>query len=97
MSIQIKGLEDCLEWNKIFFSPDEDIDMDIVEKDVISTARSMMKETDIGAFVLECTDLPPFAHGIRKVTGRPVFDFVTLTIFVYQGISSGRDGQPGHV
>ena len=86
MSIQIQGLEACLEWNKIFSSPDENIDIDVVENDIISSASSMMKLSDIGAFVLECTDLPPFANAIRKATRLPVFDFVTLTNFVYQGI-----------
>jgi hypothetical protein len=46
----------------------------------------MMKMADIGAFILECTDLPPFADAIRKVTGRPVFDFVTPTNFTYEAI-----------
>ena len=87
VSIQIQGLEECLEWNKIFSSPDEEIDIDIVENDVISRASSMMKHSNIGAFVLECTDLPPFANAIRKATDLPVFDFVTLTNFVYQGIN----------
>jgi glutamate racemase len=86
MPVQIQGLEDCSEWNKIFSSPEEDIDISIVENDVVSSACSMMKISDIGAFVLECTDLPPFSNAIRKATGRPVFDFVTLTNFVYQGI-----------
>ena len=86
MRVQIKGLEDCSEWNKIFSSPEEDIDIPTVEKDVVSSACSMMKKADIGAFVLECTDLPPFSNAIRKATGRPVFDFVTLTNFVHQGI-----------
>jgi hypothetical protein len=86
--IQIQGLEDCPEWNKIFSSPDEDIDISTVKNDVISKARSMMEISNIGAFVLECTDLPPFANTIRQATGRPVFDFVTLTNFVYQGIKS---------
>lgn len=87
MPIQVQGLEDCSEWNKIFSSPEEDIDISIVEKDVVSSACSMMKKSDIGAFVLECTDLPPFSNAIRQATNRPVFDFVTLTNFVYQGIS----------
>ena len=86
MPVQIQGLEDCSEWNKIFSSPEEDIDLPTVEKDVVSSACSMMSEADIGAFVLECTDLPPFSNAIKKATGRPVFDFVTLTNFVYQGI-----------
>ena len=86
MPIQIQGLETCAEWNKIFSSPDEDIDISTVENDIVSRACSMMELSDIGAFVLECTDLPPFSNAVRKATGRPVFDFVTLTNFVYQGI-----------
>jgi len=86
MRVQIQGLEDYFEWNKIFSSPEEDIDISTVEKDVVSSACSMMSEADIGAFVVECTDLPPFSKAIRKATGLPVFDFVTLTNFVYQGI-----------
>jgi len=87
-SIYIKGLEDCTEWNKIFSSPNEDIDIPTVENDLLHIACSMMKIVDIGAFVLECTDLPPFADAIRKKTGRPVFDFVTLTNYIYQSIKS---------
>ncbi len=86
MPIQIQGLETCAEWNKIFSSPDENIDISTVENDIVSRACSMMEVSNIGAFVLECTDLPPFSNAVRKATGRPVFDFVTLTNFVYQGI-----------
>lgn len=86
MPILIQGLEVCTEWNKIFTSPDQDIEIAKVENEIISSACSMMTRSDIGAFVLECTDLPPFSNAIRKATGRPVFDFVTLTHFVYQGI-----------
>ena len=88
ISIHIEGLEVCAEWNKIFSSPNEDIDISIVENDVVDVARSMTKKANIGAFVLECTDLPPFAYAIRKATGLPVFDFVTLTNYVYQGFKS---------
>ncbi|MBL6994481.1 aspartate/glutamate racemase family protein [Desulfobacula sp.] len=88
MPILIQGLEACTEWNKIFSSPDEDIEISTVENDVVESACSMMKLSDIGAFVLECTDLPPFSNAIRQATGLPVFDFVTLTNLVYQAIKS---------
>jgi len=86
--IRIQGLETGPEWNKIFTSPEEDIDIDKVEKEIVTLAHSMAKESNIGAFVLECTDLPPFSSAVRKITGRPVFDFVSLTNFVYQGIKT---------
>lgn len=86
--ILIQGLESCPEWNKIFSSPDERIDIATVKNEVVDSACSMMKQSDIRAFVLECTDLPPFSNAIRKATSLPVFDFVTLTNWVYQGIKS---------
>lgn len=86
LSIHIEGLETCAEWNKIFSFPKKDLNIHTVENDVVQIARSMMKTDNIGAFVLECTDLPPFADAIRKATSRPVFDFVTLTNYVYQAI-----------
>jgi hypothetical protein len=85
-SIHVEGLEACAEWNKIFSSPAEEINIATVENDIIRLARSMTKRADIGAFILECTDLPPFADAIRKATGRPVFDIVTLTNYVYQAV-----------
>lgn len=84
--VLVQGLEMSKEWNKIFSSPDEDINISTVKNDILSQAQTMTTAADIGAFVLECTDLPPFSQSIRKTTGLPVFDFVTLTNFVYQGI-----------
>jgi len=84
-SIYVEGLEET-EWKKIHLTPDEDLDVAQVKQDIIQLACSMMEKSDIGAFVLECTDLPPFAEAIRKTTGRPVFDFVTLTNYAYQAI-----------
>lgn len=37
---------------------------------------------EIGAVVLECSDLPPYAAAIQKACGRPVFDFITLANWV---------------
>ncbi|MDP6691385.1 MAG: aspartate/glutamate racemase family protein [Alphaproteobacteria bacterium] len=42
--------------------------------DMIDAARQLMEtERDIGAIVLECTNMAPFAHNIRKITGLPVY------------------------
>ena len=41
---------------------------------------------EMGALVIECTDLPPFAHLIQEKIGVPVFDIVTLTRMVYDAV-----------
>ncbi len=84
-SIVIEGLDET-EWRKIHSKPEDDLNIAKLEDEIYKMANSMMIEFDIGAFILECTDLPPFAAGIRKTTGRPVFDFVTLTNYAYQAV-----------
>jgi hypothetical protein len=41
---------------------------------------------EMGALVIECTDLPPFAHLIQQKINIPVFDIVTLTNMVYEAL-----------
>ena len=43
----------------------------------------VLENQDIGAIVLECTNLPPFARVISTATNRPVFDIVTLVKWGY--------------
>ena len=76
--IAITGMEYEPSWNfirenKAKFNPNE------VEKAIVKNSIELLnKYPDIGAFVLECTNMPPYAHAIRLATGLPVFDIVTL-------------------
>ncbi len=49
-------------------------------------ARLASDHQELGAIVIECTDLVPFACAIQGATGVPVFDIVTLTSMVHQGL-----------
>jgi Asp/Glu/hydantoin racemase len=44
---------------------------------------------DVGAIVLECTNMPPYADSVRRVTGLPVFDAVTMVNHAYAGLAAG--------
>jgi Asp/Glu/hydantoin racemase len=48
--------------------------------------RLVAAHPEIGALVLECTNMPPYASRIQAATGVPVFDIVTLTHWVYQSL-----------
>jgi hypothetical protein len=57
------------------------------------TERLVGDNPDIGAIVLECTDIAPFAYAIQERTGRPVFDIVTLTELVHHSLTRRPYGQ----
>lgn len=48
-------------------------------REVTEAAVKLCEENpDIGAILLECSDMPPYASDVQAATGRPVFDFITL-------------------
>lgn len=85
--IEIFGMDTSEEWNRIFTDPDGDIDLAVVRKEVVQTAvKALEVFPSIGAFVLECTDLPPFSQAIRVATGKPVYDFQTMMGIVARSV-----------
>ena len=54
-------------------------------EEVLTVVQRMAEDhPEMGALVIECTDLPPFAHLIQEKIRVPVFDIVTLTNMVYE-------------
>jgi len=65
----------------------KELNMDRLEKEVLSVVDILVRENpDMGALVLECTDLVPFAHLIQQRADVPIFDIITLTNMVYEAV-----------
>jgi hypothetical protein len=54
---------------------------------LLVTERLVRRNPDLGAIVIECTDLVPFAPAIQSRAGLPVFDIVTLTEMVHRSLT----------
>lgn len=50
------------------------------------TRKAVHDHPEIGAILLECSDLPPYAWAIQDATGLPVFDFQTLISMVHASV-----------
>lgn len=54
--------------------------------EVVDGALSLLDQgEDIGAILLECSDMPPYAAAIQEATRLPVFDFITLIRWLHNG------------
>jgi hypothetical protein len=54
--------------------------------DLIAVGRRMVEEhPDLGAFVAECTLLPPCSEDLRRALGLPVYDILTVLDLVVAG------------
>jgi len=88
----VAGLEPSKEFNPCFLDgTGTTFDVDILRKELVDIAINFKdKNPDIGALLLECSDLPPFSADIQEATGLPVFDFITFINAIYQSVVQKR-------
>jgi Asp/Glu/hydantoin racemase len=87
--IAIRGMEES-EYADVWRTqthPDTGYDPKKVETIMVAVAKKLISENrDVGAIVLECTEMPLYAAAIREATGLLVFDSSSLVKFVYNAI-----------
>jgi aspartate/glutamate racemase len=55
-----------------------------VEQEIVAVAKQMLAENnDIGAILLECTELSPHAVAVQDAVRMPVWDYTTITKWIY--------------
>ena len=65
----------------------QDLDIGLAARDILEAGRRLVdRHPEIGAIVLECTNMPPYAHLLREALGRPVYDVYSLITWLHAGI-----------
>ena len=57
-----------------------------VRDEVVSAAEWLVENNNIGAIVLECSDLPPYAADIQRAVNLPVFDYISLHNWIHHAV-----------
>lgn len=86
--VVIQGLEGSCEFREVILENQRTaMDMAKIETEVLAATEALLAQNpEIGAIVLECTDLPPYAHMIQKQVQRPVYDIITLSKMVHEAV-----------
>lgn len=59
-----------------------------IRQELIGLAKEIVRENpDVSAFLLECSDMPPYSADIQAAINMPVFDFITMINFVHQAVA----------
>ncbi|MFS8181259.1 aspartate/glutamate racemase family protein [Pseudovibrio denitrificans] len=95
--IVVQGLDEAPEFSSVILRGERtQMDLGKVTGELLAAAESMVERSpEIGAIVLECTDLPPYAHQLQAKVNRPVFDIITLASMVHA--TSHRMAFPGFI
>jgi hypothetical protein len=85
------GMESFPHFASVVLEESGKLDVDAMYDEVTQACRDLLIEhTDVGALLLECSDLPVYSHAVREATGVPVFDWVSLIDFVERTVVPKR-------
>lgn len=83
----MRGMEDQPEFVSAILEESGSLDSRAIEAEAVAVAKSLVLDhPEIGAILLECSDLPPYARAIQRAVGRPVFDYVSMINWVAGGL-----------
>ena len=78
-SVVVRGMQDEPEFDRSVMKEGDTLDTDKIARETVNVAKQMVKEhPDMGAIILECSMLPPYAKAVQEATGLPVFDFLSM-------------------
>jgi len=93
--LAVIGMETEKEFTRVLLDNELGLDVEAARDEHIRVARRLVAEhRDVGAIVLECTNMPPYADDIRRETGLPVFDITSLVRMAHDALAAGIAPRP---
>lgn len=82
-STPVGGTDGGREFTRAILGDEPELDVEAARADNVAAALELVSaHPDIGAVVLECTNMIPYAADIRRATGRPVFSIYNLVTWL---------------
>ena len=93
--LAVAGLEGEKEFTRVLLGDQMELDPELCREEHVRVARRLVGEhPDIGAIVLECTNMPPYTADIQRETGRAVFDITSLVRMAHDALGASGGPRP---
>ena len=87
----VEGVEGGNELTRVLIGNEPWLDTAAAEADVTAAARRLTARCpEVGAIVLECANMAPYAAAVRRETGLPVHDIYSFICWVHSGFAEER-------
>jgi hypothetical protein len=83
----VVGTENCGEFTRVILGDEERLDVVAAEHDILTAGDALVaNHRDIGAVLLECTNMVPYARALSERLRLPVFSIYTFVTWFHAGL-----------
>ena len=88
----VTGTEGGREFFRVLIKAEkDDMDVDLARADILDAGRALVAaHPEVGAVVLECTNMPPYAADLAAEIGLPVYDIYSMICWFQAGLRPRR-------
>ncbi|HEX8167123.1 MAG TPA: aspartate/glutamate racemase family protein [Beijerinckiaceae bacterium] len=95
-SIPTVGTEDGREFTRVMIGNEPTMDVTAAEQDILDAGDTLVaRHPEVGAVLLECTNMVPYARALRERLRLPVYDIYSFATWFHSGLSPRDFGHPG--
>jgi Asp/Glu/hydantoin racemase len=92
----VVGTENGREFWRVMARSEIELDLAAASQDILAAGDELVgKYPDIGAVVLECTNMVPFARALQQRLRLPVYDIYSFVTWFHAGLGPRGFGPPG--
>jgi len=84
----VVGTENGREFFRVLIKAEkDDMDIELARQDIVDAGKELVaRNPDIGAIVLECTNMPPYSAALQAEVGLPVYDIYSMINWFHAGL-----------
>jgi hypothetical protein len=91
----VVGTDDGSEFSRVMINDEERLDVAAAERDILAAGDRLVTSHDgIGAVLLECTNMVPYARALSQRLRLPVFSIYTFVTWFHSGLIPREFGYP---
>ena len=83
----VVGTDDGSEFTRVMLNDEERLDIAAAERDIIAAGDALLsRHPDVGAVLLECTNMVPYARALSERLRLPVFSIYSFVTWFHSGL-----------
>ena len=84
----VAGTDDGREFSRVILNNEESLNVEAARQDLIDAGQDLAQANpDLGAILLECTNMVPYAADINRATGLPVFSIYSFVTWFQSALT----------